>query len=211
MENLEEVLGQTIEVGGVRYYALNYKIIDSAYYFFCLNLASLEQENIFELQLQNGKVSCYEYNGKDYQAMMEEFHERETLEKCLEFMERQKESLAKEEEKPERTDTASDEKFELTPEQKENIDRTMAAFEKLARMAHRFSDDYDDSIAEFTKIIEQNPNDVDAYFERGNAYNQIGDYPRAIADFEMFLMLKPDDNATRELLEKIKENSIEPK
>jgi hypothetical protein len=31
MKNLEEVLGQTIEVGGVRYYALNYKIIDSAY------------------------------------------------------------------------------------------------------------------------------------------------------------------------------------
>jgi tetratricopeptide (TPR) repeat protein len=74
---------------------------------------------------------------------------------------------------------------ELTPQ-------TISAFERLARMARCLSDDYDDVIAEFTKIIEQNPDDVDAYIYRGSMYHKKGEYDLAMSDFNNALELKPN-------------------
>jgi regulator of sirC expression with transglutaminase-like and TPR domain len=98
---------------------------------------------------------------------------------------------------------------ELTPEQKENIDFAMAAFDKLARMALLCDKDHDHVITELTKIIDKNPNDASAYVDRGKTYNQLKDYTSAIADFEMALMLRPDNNDFSELLEKAKADKIQ--
>ena len=35
--------------------------------------------------------------------------------------------------------------------------------------------DYEQAIAEYTKAIESNPNDIYAYIIRGNAYKSLGD------------------------------------
>jgi tetratricopeptide (TPR) repeat protein len=81
---------------------------------------------------------------------------------------------------------------ELTPEQKENIDFAMAAFDKLARMALLCDKDHDHVIAELTKIIDKNPNDASAYVDRGDMHHKKSEYDLAMSDFNKALELKPD-------------------
>jgi hypothetical protein len=133
MENLEEVRGQVITVGGSRYYVLNLKKFDSTYYSLCLSSTKPIQEKIFDMQLKNGGLYSGEYKGENYQAIMEEFHKRENMEKCLEFIKRQNESLAKEE-SFENEDPAQI----CLPEEGEAISdsKAMAAFEELARQTY---------------------------------------------------------------------------
>lgn len=46
---------------------------------------------------------------------------------------------------------------------------------------------------EFDKAIELNPDNADAYFNRGDAYGEIGEYEKAIADYSKAIELKPSD------------------
>jgi len=46
---------------------------------------------------------------------------------------------------------------------------------------------------EFDKAIELNPDNADAYFNRGDAYDEIGEYEKAIADYSKAIELKPGD------------------
>jgi tetratricopeptide (TPR) repeat protein len=49
----------------------------------------------------------------------------------------------------------------------------------------------------YTKQIRIGPNDVAAYYKRGNACYNKGDYERAIADWERALQIDPNNTATR--------------
>src|ERR1017187_3434092 len=51
-------------------------------------------------------------------------------------------------------------------------------------------------IAEFTRTIQKNPNDADALAERGFKYSLLGDYAKAIADYEAALKTRPNDHKT---------------
>ncbi|MBO0797932.1 MAG: tetratricopeptide repeat protein [Blastocatellia bacterium] len=55
---------------------------------------------------------------------------------------------------------------------------------------------YDVKIAEYTKDIERDPNDADAYHNRGGYYMAKADRERAIADFTKAIELKPNDVAS---------------
>ena len=46
--------------------------------------------------------------------------------------------------------------------------------------------------SDYNKALELNPNYADAYFNRGVAYGEKGDYDRAIADYTKVAELKPD-------------------
>ncbi len=48
-------------------------------------------------------------------------------------------------------------------------------------------------ITGYTEEIHRNPNDSEAYNNRGYAYSEIGDFDRALADFEAVIRLSPDD------------------
>jgi tetratricopeptide (TPR) repeat protein len=51
----------------------------------------------------------------------------------------------------------------------------------------------DQEIAQYTEAIRRNPNDVEAYFYRGNAYlHKKGNLDKAIADYSQAIRLKPD-------------------
>ena len=53
--------------------------------------------------------------------------------------------------------------------------------------------DWDDAIADYTKAIESNPNDIDAIVGRGAAKRAKGDLDGAIADYSTAIESKPDD------------------
>jgi hypothetical protein len=50
-----------------------------------------------------------------------------------------------------------------------------------------------DQAREFNAAIELNPDNADAYFNRGDAYDEIGEYEKAIADYSKAIELKPGD------------------
>jgi tetratricopeptide (TPR) repeat protein len=51
---------------------------------------------------------------------------------------------------------------------------------------------WEKAIADFTKIIELNPDDAIAYYNRGMAYSFLQNYSNAIADYNQAIELKPD-------------------
>ncbi|MGK7940528.1 MAG: tetratricopeptide repeat protein [Crocosphaera sp.] len=51
--------------------------------------------------------------------------------------------------------------------------------------------DYQGAIADFSEIIRINPQEVEAYYNRGIAYAKLQDYQGAIADFNQALILDP--------------------
>jgi tetratricopeptide (TPR) repeat protein len=54
-------------------------------------------------------------------------------------------------------------------------------------------EDYPAAIADYNQAIEINPNDAEAYSNRGNAYIDLKDYQRAIADFTKAIEIDPND------------------
>ncbi len=48
-----------------------------------------------------------------------------------------------------------------------------------------------DEIAEFTKLIESNPQDADAHTNRGSAKKHLNDYQGAIADYNKAIEINP--------------------
>lgn len=55
------------------------------------------------------------------------------------------------------------------------------------------TDDTDLKISYYTQAIELTPNDADAYYNRGYSYCAIGEFEKAIADFDRVTELKPND------------------
>lgn len=53
--------------------------------------------------------------------------------------------------------------------------------------------DYDAAIANYDRAIALEPDDADAYHNRGIAKDAQGDYAAAIADFDRAIALEPDD------------------
>ncbi|MCX6159488.1 MAG: tetratricopeptide repeat protein [Ignavibacteriae bacterium] len=51
----------------------------------------------------------------------------------------------------------------------------------------------ENAIIVFTEIIETNPNDADAYFNRGVIYDWLQDYTKAESDFSKLIQIKPKD------------------
>lgn len=47
------------------------------------------------------------------------------------------------------------------------------------------------AIADYTKAIELNPDNADAYHHRGNAYRNKGNIDKAIADYTQMIVLRP--------------------
>lgn len=52
---------------------------------------------------------------------------------------------------------------------------------------------YDKAIADYTRAIEINPGDADAYFGRGQVYYEQGHYDRAVVDYTKSIELNPED------------------
>ncbi len=53
--------------------------------------------------------------------------------------------------------------------------------------------DYAGAIVDYTKAIEENPRNLDAYYRRGEAYYALKKYPEAINDFDEYLGLNPNN------------------
>jgi tetratricopeptide (TPR) repeat protein len=51
---------------------------------------------------------------------------------------------------------------------------------------------YDRAIADFNRVLELAPSDVDAMIRRGDAYGQMGDFGHALADLDRAVNLAPD-------------------
>ena len=58
----------------------------------------------------------------------------------------------------------------------------MCAFLLLSTVCGDDSSQDGGRIAEFTRAIERNPNDANAYNDRGIAFSELGEYRRAIED-----------------------------
>jgi tetratricopeptide (TPR) repeat protein len=52
---------------------------------------------------------------------------------------------------------------------------------------------YAEAIKDFNKAIELNPEDANAYFNRGGAYRDTGNYGQAVKDFTRAIELSPKD------------------
>ena len=63
-------------------------------------------------------------------------------------------------------------------------------------MAYMENARYDRAIVDFTRAIDLNSDDANAYFNRGRVYREKGDDDRAITDFSKAIGLKPDDTET---------------
>ncbi len=59
----------------------------------------------------------------------------------------------------------------------------------LQGMEKGIQGDYQGAITDFTEVVRQNPNEVEAYYNRGIAYAKIDNYREAIADFNQALNL----------------------
>lgn len=62
---------------------------------------------------------------------------------------------------------------------------------KLFRQATNTTD-LNEKIELYTKVIELEPKNLDAYFYRGLAKNDLGDYSGAIVDYSKIIVLEPD-------------------
>lgn len=50
---------------------------------------------------------------------------------------------------------------------------------------------WDEALNAFDKVIKINPQNMEAYFYRGNIYDELGDYKKAIVNYNRAIMLNP--------------------
>jgi tetratricopeptide (TPR) repeat protein len=55
---------------------------------------------------------------------------------------------------------------------------------------------FDAAIADYTFILDKAPNDTEALTKRGYTYSLMGQYEKAIPDYQAALKLNPQDNDT---------------
>ena len=87
-------------------------------------------------------------------------------------------------------------------------DRAIANFDEVVNIAHSLmvkacngrgnasigNGEYDRAIADFGTALFLNPDDADAYYNRGVAYQQKGDHDRAIEDYTKAISLDPTNS-----------------
>jgi tetratricopeptide (TPR) repeat protein len=64
--------------------------------------------------------------------------------------------------------------------------------------------EYDETIENYSKLIDDDPNSADAYVNRGDAYADKGEYDKAIADFSKVVELDPGNEDAIEQLKNVK-------
>jgi tetratricopeptide (TPR) repeat protein len=57
------------------------------------------------------------------------------------------------------------------------------------------------AVADYTLLIEKDPNDAEHLVKRGATYTSLQQYEKAIADYQAALKLKPDDYDTVQRLQ----------
>ena len=62
----------------------------------------------------------------------------------------------------------------------------------LSGEVHRARCEFDWAIEDYNKVIDMNPDNVEAYYNRGVTYHHKGNYDRAIEDYTKTIQLKPD-------------------
>ncbi|MER3447202.1 MAG: hypothetical protein C4291_10325 [Candidatus Dadabacteria bacterium] len=79
---------------------------------------------------------------------------------------------------------------------KDRNDKAISGFNKTLKISPIYDNNkdaqYDQAIYNYTKAIEANPRDAQAYYHRGVAYYNKGQYDKAIADFNKAIELNPD-------------------
>ena len=55
---------------------------------------------------------------------------------------------------------------------------------------------YPAAVEDYTTILQKNANNEDAYVKRGATYAAMGEFEKAIADYQAALKIKPDDYDT---------------
>ncbi len=58
-------------------------------------------------------------------------------------------------------------------------------------MTHLATGNYDDAIADFSAVIDFNPQTTNAFYHRAQAYFARGDYRKAVADYTQAILLNP--------------------
>ena len=76
----------------------------------------------------------------------------------------------------------------------------------LVRM-HLGSKAYHEALAELDKILEEDPDDLDAQLRMGLIYGELKDYPKAISSLNQILTVRPDELKVRDYLGLIYEES----
>jgi len=138
MENICEIVGTVIGVGSdTGHLVIDCKKKGSKYFCWTFNVekktAGEPEQKIFEIWLKDGALYACEYNGDDYQKMMDEFRKTENLMQCLQFMEIQKDVLSKENEKS--CEPPEDISESIDSVSREEIDKAVASFDELAAQA----------------------------------------------------------------------------
>jgi tetratricopeptide (TPR) repeat protein len=72
----------------------------------------------------------------------------------------------------------------------------LAFIKRIKKFTHENSLNADKSLREYSIHIELNPNDANAYIERGNIKRRTGDFIGAIEDFNKALKIFPGDAVT---------------
>lgn len=74
------------------------------------------------------------------------------------------------------------------------VDRETLAAQKLEE-GNKLSDqqNYQGAISKYTESINLNPNDADAYYNRGCNYGKLQNYSQAISDYTQAIKLNPND------------------
>ncbi len=113
--------------------------------------------------------------------------------KELEELRKKSEELLKENERltKELKTAKGDAKQETAQAYKRNIDNLSATewFEKGLKLG--MSGNYTDAVKAFSKAIELNPSDAEAYYNRGTAYGMLANTQQAIKDFNKAIELNP--------------------
>ena len=78
-------------------------------------------------------------------------------------------------------------------ENSEQIDNKTPAQQKLDEGNELYNKkNYRDAISKYDEVIQINPNNVTAYYIRGNAYKELKNYKVAIADYDKAIELNPN-------------------
>jgi tetratricopeptide (TPR) repeat protein len=98
-------------------------------------------------------------------------------------------------------DVARDSRLEYltrteTPIPRKSTENPVSAYDFRRRGGEYFyNKDYDRAIADYTRAVRLNPQDVDAYYSRAYSYYEKQEYEKALADYTEVLRLNPNYGA----------------
>ncbi|MBI4833378.1 MAG: tetratricopeptide repeat protein [Planctomycetes bacterium] len=68
------------------------------------------------------------------------------------------------------------------------------------------SNKLNEALADFTKVLELDPEDAEVYIKRGSIKETMGDFPGAVEDYEESIRLRPEyEKDIRRLIDRVKE------